>query len=136
MHCHRFTPAPVTRRQMLRQCACGFGTLALAGQLSKLAAAGGSHFASRAQSVIFLYMDGGVSQVDSFDPKPALDRANGRPFPQRIELTQFDNVGTTMASPWKFSQHGEAGIWVSELFPNIARNADKLAVVRSMVSNF
>ena len=135
MHCHRFTGQPLSRRQMLRQCACGFGGLALAG-LANAAAPEPPGFRPRAKNVIFLYMDGGVSQVDSFDPKPALDRMNGKPFNAKIEPTQFDNVGTTLASPWKFAQHGESGQWVSTLFPNIARNADKLAIVRSMVSEF
>ena len=120
---------------MLRQCACGFGGLALA-SLAAGAPPAPPGYRPRAKSVIFLYMDGGVSQVDSFDPKPALERWNGKPFNAKIEPTQFDNVGTTLASPWKFSQHGESGQWCSTMFPNIARNIDKLAIVRSMVSEF
>lgn len=135
MHCNRFQAAPITRRQMLSRCAAGFGSIALAG-LADASRPKPAGFRPRAKSVIFLYMDGGVSQVDSFDPKPTLDRYNGKPFQQKIEPTQFDNVGTTLASPWKFAQHGESGLWISSLFPNIARCADKLAVVRSMVSDF
>src|SRR5690606_10545834 len=95
-----------------------------------------SHFPARARNVIFLYMDGGPSQVDTFDPKPRLDRDHGKPFPMKIEPTQFDNVGNTLASPWKFRQYGESGIPVSDLFPNIAQHVDRMAVIRSMTSNF
>jgi hypothetical protein len=86
--------------------------------------------------VIFLYMDGGPAQVDTFDPKPRLTAENGRPFGMKIEPTQFNNNGNTFGSPWNFARYGESGIPVSDLFPNIARHVDKLAVVRSMVSNF
>ncbi len=95
-----------------------------------------AHFDPKAQSVIFLYMDGGVSQVDSFDPKPALDKWNGKPFPTETEPTQFNNIGNTLASPWKFHQYGESGIPVSDLFPHTAQHVDELAVVRSMTSGF
>ncbi len=81
-------------------------------------------------------MDGGVSQVDSFDPKPRLTADNGRPFAMKTEPTQFNKNGNTLASPWKFSQYGECGLPVSELFPHIARHADRMAVVRSMTSKF
>src|SRR5690606_26674237 len=94
------------------------------------------HYAPRVRSVIFLYMDGGVSQVDTFDPKPRLDRDNGKPFGTKIQPTQFNNIGNTLASPWKFRQYGESGIPVSELFPHVAKHVDSLAVIRSMVSNF
>jgi hypothetical protein len=83
-------------------------------------------------------MDGGPSQVDTFDYKPQLARYHGRDPHSifKVEPTQFDNVGKVMASPWKFRQHGQSGLWVSELFPHVARCADGLAVVRSMVSKF
>ena len=137
MHCQRFQSVPLTRRQMLRRCASGFGSIALAGLLADEAAAiAPPQYQARARSVIFLYMDGGVSQVDSFDPKPALDQLDGKPFSAKIEPTQFDNVGNTLASPWKFRRYGESGLPVSDLFPNIGRHADKLAVVRSMTSQF
>lgn len=141
--------APESRREMLAQCATGFGAVALSGLLNQVqgserAADGGKHpllpkdphFDGTARSVIFLYMDGGVSQVDSFDPKPRLDEENGKPFPVKTEPTQFDNVGNTLASPWKFRQYGESGIPVSDLFPHTAKHVDDLAVIRSMVSNF
>jgi hypothetical protein len=86
--------------------------------------------------VIFLYMDGGPSQMDTFDPKPRLTRENGQPFAMPMEPTQFDNNGATLGSPWQFKQYGESGLWISDLFPHLARHADRLAVVRSMTSQF
>jgi hypothetical protein len=81
-------------------------------------------------------MDGGPSQVDTFDPKPLLNKQHGQPFAVKIEPTQFNNNGNTFGSPWKFAQHGESSIPVSDLFPHIAKHADKLAVIRSMTSQF
>ena len=143
-HCHRFRPYPVTRRQWLSETATGFGSVALAALLpdSAVAASEGllrprpPHFPPRARSVIFLYMDGGVSQVDTFDPKPELDRIHGQPFPQAIRPTQFNNIGRSLASPWKFHRYGECGTPVSDLFPHVARHVDDLTVIRSMVSEF
>ena len=94
------------------------------------------HHRPKVSRVIFLYMDGGVSQVDSFDPKPRLDRDNGKPFAMKKEPTQFNNPGSTLASPWKFRNYGESGIPVSDLFPNMAQHVDDFAVIRSMTSNF
>ena len=91
-----------------------------------------SHFAAKAKSVIFLFMDGGPSQVDTFDPKPALEKYHGKPFPTKVEPTQFNNVGNTLASPWKFQKYGQSGLPVSDLFPNVGKCADDLAVIRSM----
>jgi len=130
---------------MLERCASGFGTLILAALLAEkqgvcspasTSSSRAPHFAPKARRVIFLYMDGGPSQVDTFDPKPALDRYHGQPFPMKTEPTQFDNIGKTFASPWKFRQYGESGIPVSDLFPHIAQHVDDLAVVRSMTSEF
>ena len=81
-------------------------------------------------------MDGGPSQVDTFDPKPRLTREHGQPFGMKIEPTQFNNNGNTLGCPWKFRQYGQSGIPVSDLFPHVARHVDDLAVVRSMISNF
>jgi hypothetical protein len=127
----------LTRRDMLVRCANGFGAVALASLLSDEAHAG-THHPATARSVIFLYMDGGPSQVDTFDPKPLLDRYAGRDPHSVLEVepTQFDNVGKVMPSPWKFEQHGQSGIPVSELFPYVAKCVDDLTVVRSMVSKF
>ena len=81
-------------------------------------------------------MDGGVSQVDSFDPKPRLSRESGKPFPMKIEPTQFNNIGKMLGSLWKFKKYGESGIPVSDLFPHVAKHVDDMAVIRSMTSNF
>jgi hypothetical protein len=95
-------------------------------------------FIPKARSVIFLYMDGGVSQVDSFDPKPRLDREHGEnPFAKfKVDNTQFNDVGTILKSPWSFNRYGDCGMPVSELFPHIATCVDDLALIRSMTSEF
>src|SRR5262245_17530423 len=121
MHCGCFIEPPLTRRDMLLCCANGFGAVALAALLAeqesadaKAPSAGGPkespprsrHFRARARNVIFLYMDGGPSQVDTFDYKPLLEKYHGKD-PQsvfKVEPTQFNNVGKVMASPWKFSR--------------------------------
>jgi len=127
---------------MLQQCAGGFGSMALAALLQDKSFgaqdASRTHFPAKAKSVIFLYMDGGPSQMDTFDPKPMLDKYNGKDPGQffNVEPTQFNNNGTVLASPWAFNRYGESGIPISDLFPNIAKCADELAVVRSMVSEF
>ena len=143
MHCNRFLPRALTRRAMLRGCANGFGAVALTALLAEEGrAAGGTpratHHAASARNVLFLYMDGGPSQVDTFDYKPLLEKYHGRdPHTVfKVEPTQFNNVGKVMASPWKFHRRGQSGLWVSELFPHVATCADDLAVVRSMVSKF
>ncbi len=149
MHCHRFVPIPRTRREMLVQSAHGFGAAALSaliadGSLGRAAEAEqGSpfaprppHYRARAKHVIFLYMDGGPSQVDTFDPKPQLQAENGQPFKMQVQPTQFDNVGNTLGSPWKFRNYGESGLPVSDLFPHVGRCADDLCVIRSLTSEF
>ncbi len=146
MHCGRFQTDFLSRREMLRGCANGFGAVALTA-LSQDPAYGlihstpavrprKPHYNRRAKNVIFLYMDGGVSQVDSFDPKPRLNREHGQPFRAKIEATQFDNIGTTFKCPWDFHQYGQSGIPVSDLFPKIGGCIDDICVVRSMVANF
>ncbi len=140
---------PLTRREMLARSANGFGAAALAALLAEDAQASGGltspgspfepkkpHFDPKATSVIFLFMDGGPSQVDTFDPKPLLEKENDQPFKMKVEPTQFNANGNTHASPWKFREHGRSGIPVSELFPHLATCVDDLAVVRSMVSDF
>jgi len=160
MHCNRFIDSALNRRDMLLRSASGFGAMALLALLREPAFGGlvgeiagdvgdvrGSsrynplaprptHFAARARSVIFLFMDGGPSQVDTFDPKPRLDREDGQPIKVKTHPTQFNNVGNVLRSPWKFRNYGESGLPVSDLFPHVGRRADDLAVVRSMVSNF
>ncbi len=139
MHCRRFLVPGTTRREMLLRCSSGFGALALATLLREPAFGSSTrppHHKARARSVIFLYMDGGPSQVDTFDPKPRLDREHGEAIKVKTHPTQFNNVGTVLRSPWKFRRYGESGIPVSDLFPYVARCVDDLAIVRSMVSNF
>jgi hypothetical protein len=139
----------ITRREMLRAASTGFGALALACLMSDKAYGAPAapnaphplgpfptHHAPKAKRVIFLYMDGGVSQVDSFDPKPRLQKESGEPFKMKMEPTQFDNNGNTLGSPWSFARYGECGLEVSELFKHTAEHADDLCVVRSMVSKF
>lgn len=143
-HCGNYRKLNGSRRDMLRNCATGFGSVALAGLLGESQSTATdnplaprkTHFDAKARSVIFLYMDGGVSQVDSFDPKPRLDKDNGKPFPSKIEPTQFNNIGNILASPWKFKQYGESGTPVSDLFPHVAEHVDDMAVIRSMYSTF
>jgi len=138
----------MSRRSMLSRCGMGFGALALQALLGDWAKADQPapknsplaprkpHYAPKVKSVIFLYMDGGVSQVDSFDPKPLLQKENGQPFKMKMEPTQFNNNGNTLGSPWKFKQYGQSGIPVSDLFPFTAECVDDLAVIRSMTSLF
>lgn len=138
---------PLSRRDFLTQAGCGFGALAFAAmqqgevraaeaKITNPWAAKASHFAAKAKHVIFLYMDGAPSHLDTFDPKPKLEEFHGKPFPLKMEPTQFNNNGNTLASPWKFKPYGESGIPVSDLLPNIAAHADSLAVIRSMTSSF
>src|SRR4051794_21013011 len=105
--CHRLRPSPLTRRDFLRQAGTGFGAEALTALLAEQGRGGGqaaeaareknpwaarpAHFPAKAKQVIFLYMDGGVSQVDSFDPKPRLQAESGKPFALKMEPTQFNN---------------------------------------------
>ncbi len=143
--------SPLSRRQTLSRVCHGFGALALGVlsaesggnvvQGSPLAVSGakgysGLHHPARAKHVIFLYMDGGPSQVDTYDPKPMLDKFDGKDPGElfKVEATQFNNNGKVLRSPWSFQQHGQSGIPVSELFPHTAKWVDSMAVVRSMVA--
>ncbi|MBX2840232.1 MAG: DUF1501 domain-containing protein [Flammeovirgaceae bacterium] len=147
------THRPISRREMLSLCKGGFGSLAFASLFGSIPISCGKktepniltkvsdyipHYAPKAKNVIFLYMDGGVSQVDSFDPKPRLDKENGEDPNKKFKVddTQFGNVGKILKSPWKFKNYGESGTPVSELFPHIATCVDDIALVRSMVSDF
>ena len=127
----------LSRREMLTQCSTGFGMLALQGLMANSAFAGTlrrSHFKPRAKHVILCYMSGGVSQVDSFDPKPKLRDLHGKPMPVKILRTQFNNNGNVMASPFEFKRYGQSGTPVSSMFPHVAESVDELAVIRSMTS--
>jgi hypothetical protein len=128
---------------MLCTCANGFGGLAFAVMASANTASRAvnplavqpSHYPAKAKSVIFLYMDGGPSQVDTFDPKPRLAKEHGQPIKMQTPPTQFNDNGNVMQSPWTFKQYGESGAWVSELFPHVATCVDDLAIVRSMIAD-
>jgi hypothetical protein len=133
---------------MLERCANGFGAVALAALLAEDGKAADrdspasgkpvQHHPAKARRVIFLYMDGGPSQVDTFDPKPLLSKYDGQDPHSvfKVEPTQFNNVGKVLASPWEFKQRGNSGLWISSLFPHLAGCADDLAVIRSVVSKF
>ncbi|MEM0897895.1 MAG: DUF1501 domain-containing protein [Verrucomicrobiota bacterium] len=122
-----------SRREMLRRSSSGFGMLALSGLLRANSGAA-PHHVPRAKNVIFCYMSGGVSQVDSFDPKPRLAREAGEDMPMKVERTQFNNNGKIMPSPFEFKRYGESGLPVSDMFPSIGAHADDLAVIRSMTT--
>ena len=128
----------LNRRQLLQQGSTGFGLTALAGLMSD-PSYGNSRISAaappkKAEHVIFCYMSGGVSHVDSFDPKPRLNEEHGKPMPVKVERTMFNNNGNIFGSPFKFRQHGESGLPVSNMFPKIAEHVDDLAVIRSMTS--
>ncbi|MEM8736672.1 MAG: DUF1501 domain-containing protein, partial [Planctomycetota bacterium] len=92
------------------------------------------HHPAKAKSVIFCYMSGGVSHVDSFDPKPRLEALHGKSMPVEVQRTQFNNNGSVMASPFPFRKWGESGVEISSMFPNLGEVADELAVIRSMTT--
>ncbi len=127
---------------MLQRSAAGFGHLALAGLLAREGSAAPSvanalaaknpHFAPRARRVIFLFMKGGPSHVDTFDPKPLLQRDDGGVYPFEQPRIKFAETGKLLKSPWKFKQYGQSGLPISELFPHVAQCADELCVIRSM----
>ena len=147
-HCKNFAPRPISRRDMLAQCAGGFGAVAMAALLGDQSFAGDqqiignpmnprpAQFNAKCKNVIFLYMDGGPAQMDTFDPKPLLTKEHGQPFKMKMEPTQFNNNGATLGSPWEFKPGGKCGTPVSDLFPNIRNCMDDIAVIRSMTSNF
>src|SRR5436190_19253550 len=133
----------ISRRQMLSRVAGGFGAAALSALFDAHARADGPtaghgpHHPPRAKRAIFLFMSGGPSQLDTFDPKPTIERWAGRRLPI---LEQNTNqllgrprpLGNAFPSPWKFQRYGACGLTVSELFPQVATCADDLCVIRSM----
>ena len=133
-----------TRRDLLRSTAVGFGHLALSSLLGQEAPSAEPptardpltpkppHFAARAKRIVFLFMKGGPSQVDTFDPKPLLDRDHGKAPPFDLPRITFAKQGNLLKSPWKFKQHGQSGLPVSELFPHVAQHVDDLCVIRSL----
>ena len=150
-HDPRIEDALLTRRQALTRAGMGFGSLALgtlmaeAGLTTKTARGADAakaapfvsslgpkppQFAPKAKRVIHLFMNGGPSQVDTFDPKPALDKYNGKPIP--LDLRTERRTGAAMASPFKFKKYGQSGIEVSDLFANVGECIDDICVIRSM----
>ncbi|HSG70380.1 MAG TPA: DUF1501 domain-containing protein, partial [Planctomycetaceae bacterium] len=131
---------PFSRRQLLQRSALGFGSLALASLLAEESSAAPvdplaprmPHFEPRAKRIIFLFMKGGPSQVDTFDYKPQLQKDDGKPLPFDKPRVQFAPTGNLLKSPWSFSQYGESGIPVSALFPETARHVDDLCILNSV----
>ncbi len=139
-----------SRRRILQTSAVGFGYLAMSAMLGHEAhgqdGAGASregtnpnplapkppHFAPRAKRIVFLFMKGGPSHVDTFDPKPLLDRDHGKPPPFELPKVLFAAQGNLLKSPWKFKQYGESGLPVSALFPHVAQHVDDLCILRSV----
>jgi len=138
-------PILPTRRDVLKTTAIGFGHLAFGALLAEQAraespkavprdplAARPPHFAARAKRIVFLFMKGGPSHVDTFDPKPLLDRDHGKAPPFELPKVTFAKQGNLLKSPWKFKQHGQSGLPVSELFPQVAKHVDDLCILRSV----
>lgn len=121
------------RRQLLQQALGSFGAMALSG-LATADSGGGrhGHHSAKAKSVIYLYMEGGPSQVDTFDYKPMLQQMAGQPLPFETPSTVFNSSSKIMPSPFSFRQHGDSATWVSDLLPNLAECADDLTLVHSM----
>ena len=124
----------LSRREMLCGAANGFGGLALLSLLREQAGAA-THHPAKAKSVIFLFMDGGPSQIDTFDPKPRLIRDHGKPLPFQPPTTVFNISDKMLGSPFAFRRYGQSGAEVSELFPHVADCVDDLAIIRSMVAD-
>ena len=138
------TTTILSRRDWLLRSACGFGHLALLGLAAQDAGAATPdlirsplspkppHFPAKAKRVVFLFMHGGISHVDSFDPKPKLREMNGQPLPIAKPKFEFAPTGNLLSSPWKFQSYGQSGTQVSDLFPRIGSCIDDICVVRSM----
>jgi len=130
--------AGISRRQLLRTSAVGFGNLALAAMLGGEASAANplaprsSHFPARAKRVIFLFMKGGPSHLDTFDYKPRLQKDDGKELPFDKPRVQFAPTGNLLASPWRFRKRGQSGIEVSDLFPHVAECVDDLCLLNSV----
>jgi hypothetical protein len=124
-----------SRRNFLKRCGMGFGSLALTDLVCRPASAGDMtlvpHFAPTARRVIHVFLNGGMSQVDTFDPKPELTRRAGQMLPYQNLQTER-KTGVALPSPFTFRQQGQSGIPISDLFPHLSRCADDLAVIRSM----
>jgi hypothetical protein len=134
----------VSRRDLLARCANGFGLIGLAAVFADAAHAAAPadplavrppHFPAKAKRLIFLFMSGGPSHVDTFDPKPRLQADTGKPLPFAMPKLVRTKTGNMLGSPFKFAKHGRSGTEVSELFPHVAKCVDDLCVIRSMVAD-
>lgn len=133
-------PRSASRRDLLKSAGAGFGYLALQsllGEEQRVSAASplapkSPHFKPRAKRIIFVFMKGGPSQVDTFDYKPKLQEMDGQPLPFAKPRVQFAPTGNLLKSPWKFQKYGESGIEVSELFPHVAKHVDDLCIINSL----
>jgi len=140
--CRRFRLTH-SRREFLRDAFCGFGSLAMASMTTSSSARAGSlsplsgrppHRAAKARSVIFLFMAGGPSHLETFDPKPLLNRLHGQPRPREFGEAKYQFVkpdAKLLGTRRTFARYGQSGIEISDLFPHLARCADRLAVIRS-----
>ncbi|MBI1247880.1 DUF1501 domain-containing protein [bacterium] len=137
---------PTSRREFLAKSGGGFGAMALAALLGGDASAApvdprapkATQFPAKAKNVIFLFMEGGPSHIDLFDPKPLLNKLAGQKIPDsfgKVILAMGENDAPLLKCPRKWQQHGESGLWVSDWFPNIATCADDLCVIRSCISD-
>ena len=128
--------SPLSRRQVLKNMGNGFGAWMLASMLDEqivgAAPLDGLHFPAKAKRVIFLFMHGGPSHVDTFDYKPMLAKDDGKPLPFKKPRIQFAQTGNLLKSPWEFKQYGESGTWVSDLFPEVGSCVDDITFVKSM----
>jgi hypothetical protein len=147
---HHLSTPPLSRREMLARSGTGLGMLGLAGLLCQAGSAAAAttdaatgygnpmapkvpHFPAKAKHVIHIFANGGCSHVDTFDPKPLLDKHAGKPVPNNLKTER--KTGAAYPSPYKFAKHGQSGIDVSDIFPHVARHADELCVVRSMFAD-
>src|SRR4051794_30539572 len=144
-HWNSYLNQTLSRRDLLRVSSTGFGSLALAGLLTQEQARAAiataaqdplavkaPHFPAKAKRVIFLFMHGGPSQMDTFDYKPLLDRDHGKPLPFAKPRVVSAETGNLLRSPFRFAQHGQSGMWVSEVFPHLAGCVDDLCMINGM----
>src|ERR1700759_3134074 len=148
MPCHRYD-LPSSRREFLRRAGCGFGAVALAALMREPALASApmpslpcpsaiDHALGRAKNVIFLFMEGGPSHLDTFDYKPLLNQLAGQPLPASFKppiTAMGETKSPLLECTRKWQQRGESGLWISDWFEHVAQHADDLAIVRSCVSD-
>src|SRR5438309_4005124 len=120
----------VTRRDALRRMGGGFGMLAFASSVARAAETRKLDHPAKAKHVIFLFLNGGLSQVDSFDPKPMLDKYDGQPFPGGSPRSER-KTGNLMKSPFRSRKYGQSGLDMTEIFPRLGECADDLCLIRS-----